>query len=146
MMKVAQGCTVKMEYELAVDGGDVVESSANRGPLEYVQGSGQMLPGLEKRLEGQGVGAELEGVIPAAEAYGTEDMLPTTHLNKADFPEGEDLSVGRTFQAKDPGGNPVSFTVLAEDEQQVQVRFNHPLVGKDIRFRVKILEITGGSD
>lgn len=141
-MKISQGKSVTMEYELAIEGGEVLESSENKGPLTYVHGTGQMLPGLEKRLEGMGVGDNAEGVIPAAEAYGTEETLPTTLLNRSDFPEGEALEPGREFQARDPGGNPVSFTVVESEGDQVRVRFNHPLAGKDIRFSVKVLQIS----
>lgn len=141
-MKVEKGKKIKMEYELGVDGGDVIESSAMRGPLEYIHGAGKMLPGLETRIEGLGVGDEKEGVIPPAEAYGTEESLPATTIPRSNFPKGEDVEVGKVFEAKDASGTPVSFTVTKLDEENVTVRFNHPLAGKSIRFKVKILDIS----
>lgn len=141
-MKVDKGKKVKMEYELSVDGGETIESSKTRGPIEYVHGSGAMLPGLESRIAGLGVDDEKEGVIPAKEAWGTEDTLPTTVLGRKDFPAGEKVEVGKQFGAKDPGGNPVTFKVLKIEGDKVTVRFVHPLVGKNIRFKVKILEVS----
>jgi FKBP-type peptidyl-prolyl cis-trans isomerase SlyD len=141
-MKVEKGKKIKMDYELAVEGGDVVESSATRGPLEYIHGSGKMLAGLESRIEGLTVGEEKSGVIPPAEAYGTEDTLPTLTIPRTNFPKGEEIAVGKLFEARDPAGNPVSFTVVKAEGDEVTVRFNHPLVGKAIRFKVKILEIS----
>ncbi len=141
-MKVEKGKKIKMEYELGVEGGDVIESSTTRGPLEYIHGAGKMLPGLESRIEGMEVGDERDGVIPPAEAYGTEESLPTTTLPRAEFPAGEGLEVGKVFEAKDASGMPVSFTVTKIEETTVTVRFNHPLAGKSIRFKVKILDIT----
>ena len=141
-MKVEKGKKIKMEYELGVDGGDVIESSATRGPLEYIHGAGKMLPGLETRIEGLGVGDEREGVIPPAEAYGTEESLPTTSLPRSSFPAEEGLEVGKVFEAKDVSGAPVSFTVTKVEDANVTVRFNHPLAGRSIRFKVKILDIT----
>lgn len=141
-MKVEKGKKIKMEYELGIDGGDTIESSASRGPLEYIHGSGAMLAGLESRIEELEVGDEKEGVIPAADAYGTEDMLPTTSLTQADFPEGETIEEGKLFEARDPSGNPVKFKVVEMDGETIKVRFIHPLAGKDIRFKVKILEIS----
>ena len=145
-MKVARGKKITMEYELGVDGGDVLESSEERGPIEYVHGEGQMLAGLEKRIEGVAEGDEQEGTIPAEEAYGTEDTLPTKVLSRDSFPEGE-LEVGKSFQAKDQAGNDVRFTVIEvdDDKQEVTIRFNHPLAGKDISFKVKILAVAEGA-
>ena len=142
-MKVERGKKITMEYELGVEGGEVVESSDKRGkPIEYVHGSGGMLAGLEKRIEGLVEGDEQEGIIPAEEAFGTEESLPTKVLSKDSFPEGE-LEVGRSFQAKDPSGNDVSFKIIDvdDDKGEVTIRLNHPLAGKDISFKVKILEV-----
>ena len=142
-MKVERGKKITMEYELGVEGGEVLESSETRGPIEYVHGRGQMLAGLEKRIEGLAKGDEQEGTIPAEEAYGTEETLPTKVLSRDSFPEGE-LEVGKSFQAKDQAGNDVSFKIIEvnDDKGEVTIRFNHPLAGKDISFKVKILEVT----
>jgi len=140
-MKVEQGKKVKIEYELGIEGGDTIESSARRGPLEYVHGDGKMLPGLEKRIEGMSVGEERDGVIPPAEAYGTEESLPTLEIPRANFPKSEELEVGQPFEAKDASGNPIRFKVVAVDGDKVTVRLDHPLAGKAIRFRVKVLDV-----
>ena len=140
-MKVEKGKKIKMEYELSVDGGDLLESSETRGPLEYFHGEGRMLAGLERQIEGLEVNDEKEGLIPAAEAYGTEDSLPTSAVSRSEFPEGADVKEGASFEARGPDGNPIQFTVVEIDDETVTVRFNHPLAGKDIRYRVKILNI-----
>lgn len=140
-MKVSKGKRIKMEYELAVKGGEVIESSTASGAIEYIHGSGRMLPGLESRIEGLTVDDEKEGIIPAAEAYGRPDDLPTRQLSKSEF-GGEDVEVGKQFTAKGPDGNPVTFVVEKIDGDDVTVRFTHPLAGKDITFKVKILEVS----
>jgi peptidylprolyl isomerase len=140
-MKVEKGKRVRIEYELAVEGGATIESSATRGPLEFVVGEGRMLAGLESRMEGMSKGDEKAGVIPAAEAFGTEETLPTMELPRSSFPAGEDLPEGRPFEAKDASGNPISFKVVSVEGEKVKVRLVHPLAGKDIRFKVKVLEI-----
>jgi len=141
-MKVEKGKKIRMEYELGIDGGETIESSASHGPVEYVHGSGAMLQGLESRIEGLGVGDEKDGIIPAAEAYGTEQSLPTAQLTKREFPSSEQLEVGKLFEARDQGGNPVKFKVEQIEGDAVTVRFQHPLAGKNIRFKVKILEVS----
>lgn len=142
-MKVEQGKLVTIEYELAVDGGDgfVIESSQRSGPLEYEHGAGKMLAGLEARIEGCVKGDQREGVIPAREAYGNEEDLPTKVIPRTDFPADEKVEIGRAFDATGPDGNPVSFVVTDFSDDQVTVRFQHALVGKDIRFKVKVLAI-----
>lgn len=143
-MKVTQGKKIKMEYELAIDGGEVLESSENRGPLEYIHGTGRMLAGLEQQIEGLTVGDEQSGVISAALAYGSgkDEDLPTKMVRRSDFPADETVEKGKQFEAKDPNGNPIAFRVVAIEGEDVTVGFIHPLAGKDIRYKVKILEIS----
>lgn len=140
-MEIKRGEKVRLEYELKVQGGQVIESSQKSGPIVYVHGAGKMLPGLEKRLEGMAIGDEKRGVIPAAEAFGTEDSLPTRDIPRKEFHAGEKLDVGRQFEARDAGGQPVAFRIVAVEGEKVKVRFLHPLAGKDIEFYVKVLMI-----
>ena len=131
-MKIAKGLSVRIEYELKVKHGDVIESSAKSGPLRYTHGEGKMLPGLEKRLEGLAPGDERKGEIPAREAFGTEDSLPLKEMARRDFPAGALPKPGLVFEAKGPRGETVSFKVVAANEKNVTVRLLHPLVGRDI--------------
>jgi FKBP-type peptidyl-prolyl cis-trans isomerase 2 len=135
-MKIANGHKVRIEFELKVKGGEVVESST----VEYVQGEGKMLPALEKRLEGMAIGEEKKGEIPAKEAI-SEESLPTKDIPRKEFPKDAKLDVGLTFQAKGPTGAPVTFKVVKVTADVVTVRFMHPLAGKDLQFRVKVLMI-----
>ena len=140
-MNVAKGCIIRIDYELKVKGGAVIESSAKSGPVVYPHGQGKMIAGLEKALEGAVVGEERKGEIPAAEAFGTEDALPTTQMLVKEFPAGEKLDAGRVFEAKGPDGKPVSFKVISVAGDKVAVRLLPPLVGKDLEYRVKVLAI-----
>jgi FKBP-type peptidyl-prolyl cis-trans isomerase 2 len=141
LVQIKRGEKVRLEYELKVQGGEVIESSKKSGAILYEHGAGRMLPGLEKRLEGMAIGDEKRGVIPAAEAFGTESSLPTRELPRKEFPAGEKLEVDRVFQARDPSGQPVSFKIVEVGGEKVKVRFLHPLAGKDIEFWVKVLMI-----
>jgi FKBP-type peptidyl-prolyl cis-trans isomerase SlyD len=140
-MKIAKGLIVRIDYELKVKNGAVIESSAKSGPLRYQHGDGKMLPGLEKRLEGLSAGEERQGEIPAREAFGTEDALPLKEMGRADFPAGTAPQPGLVFEAKGPHGEAVSFKVVAATDQKVTVRLLHPLVGRDLEFRVKVLSV-----
>ena len=139
-MKIANGNKVRISFELKVKGGEVIESSEKNGSLDYVHGTGRMLPALEKRLEGMAVGEEKKGTIPASEAFPEKD-LPTKQMLKKEFPAGEKLDVGRVFEAKGFDGKPVSFKIVKVTGNDVMVRFLHPLQGKDLEFQVKVLGI-----
>jgi FKBP-type peptidyl-prolyl cis-trans isomerase SlyD len=141
-MKIGRGLSVRIEYELKIKGGEVIESSERSGPLQYVQGAGKMLPGLEKRLEGLSPGDERAGVIPAAEAFGTEDSLPVKAMARKEFPAGITPSPGLVFQAKGPHGEQISFKVIAVKTDEITVRLLHPLVGRDLEFKLKVMTVT----
>jgi FKBP-type peptidyl-prolyl cis-trans isomerase SlyD len=142
-MKIGRGASVRIEYELKIKGGEVIESSTRSGPLQYVQGAGKMLPGLEKRLEGLSAGDERAGVIPAAEAFGTEDALPVKAMARKEFPAGITPTVGLIFEAKGPHGEPISFKVInVTKKDEITVRLLHPLVGRDLEFKLKVLSVT----
>jgi FKBP-type peptidyl-prolyl cis-trans isomerase SlyD len=140
-MKVAAGLFVEIEYELSVKGGDVIESSARSGPLRYVQGQGKMLPGLESRLVGMGPGEEKRGEIPAREAFGSEDSLPVKEMARRDFPKEAKLEAGSVFEAKSPKGEALRLKIVSATSDKVKARLLHPLVGRDLVFRVKVLTV-----
>jgi len=130
-----------MEYELKVKGGEVIESSAKNGPLRYTQGEGKMLAGLEQRLEGLSPGDERAGEIPAREAFGTEESLPVKEMARGDFPGDNPPAIGTVFEARSGRNEPVAFKVVSVTKDKVTVRFLHPLVGRDIEFKVKVLAV-----
>ncbi|HVZ74788.1 MAG TPA: FKBP-type peptidyl-prolyl cis-trans isomerase [Polyangia bacterium] len=141
-MKVTAGLAVRIDYELSVKGGDVIESSARSGPLTYVHGQGRMLPALEARLVGMSPGDEKKGEIPAREAFGTEDSMPVKDMARKDFPKDAKLEAGSVFEAKGPGGAPVRLKIVSASGDVVKTRLLHPLVGRDLAFRVKVLEVS----
>jgi FKBP-type peptidyl-prolyl cis-trans isomerase 2 len=141
-MKIAAGLSVQIEYELSVKGGDVIESSARSGPLRYVQGQGKMLPGLESRLVGLAPGDEKRGEIPAREAFGSEESLPVKEMARRDFPKDAKLDPGSVFEAKSPNGEPLRLKIVSATADKVQARLLHPLVGRDLTFRVKVLSVS----
>jgi FKBP-type peptidyl-prolyl cis-trans isomerase 2 len=141
-MKIAAGLAVQIEYELSVKGGDVIESSTRSGPLRYVQGEGKMLPGLESRLAGLGPGDEKRGEIPAREAFGSEESLPIKEMPRKDFPRDAKLERGSVFEAKSAKGETLRLKIVEATKDVVKARLLHPLVGRDLVFRVKVLAVS----
>jgi len=132
---------VTLEYEIRIAGGELLESSAQRGPLRFVAGTGQLLPALEKRIDKLGAGEEESGVLPAKDAFGDVSQLPIKSIPRREFPSSEKLEPGRSFEAKAPNGEQIRFGIVEAGPEVVQVRYLHPLHDKDIAYRVKVLSV-----
>ena len=132
---------VTLEYEIRIAGGELLESSAQRGPLRFVSGTGQLLSALERRIDKLTLDQEESGVLAAAEAFGDLAQLPIKTIPRAEFPANEKLEVGRTFEARAATGEPIRFMIVEAAKDAVQIRYLHPLHDKDIAYRVKVLSI-----
>jgi FKBP-type peptidyl-prolyl cis-trans isomerase 2 len=139
-VKIAKGCRVTLKVELAVAGGQPLEKST----VEYVQGSGTMLSGLESVLEGLEKGAKQEGILPAASAFGNPAMHPTKKMQRADFPKDAPLAVGDRLVAAsaDKANMNVILQVERVSGENVDVRLVHPLSDKNIRYSVEVIQVT----
>jgi FKBP-type peptidyl-prolyl cis-trans isomerase SlyD len=139
-MQIKNDLVVSMHYKLTSPTGEVLDSSEGKEPLDYLQGHGNIIPGLEKQLEGKTVGDKLVANVPAAEAYGEQNPELVVEAQRSQFPEGVDLQPGMEFQAQTPQGPRVSkITAVVGDN--VTVDTNHPLAGMDLTFDVEITDI-----
>ena len=132
---------VTLEYEIRIAGGELLESSAQRGPLRFVSGTGQLLPALEQRIDTLGLDQEASGVLKAGEAFGDLSQLPIKTIPRAEFPASEKLEPGRIFEARGATGEPIRFVIVEASKDAVQVRYLHQLHDKDLAYRVKVLSI-----
>jgi FKBP-type peptidyl-prolyl cis-trans isomerase 2 len=132
---------VTLEYEIRIAGGDLLESSAQRGPLRFVSGTGQLLPALEQRIDKLGPDQEESGTLKASEAFGALSQLPVKDIPRSEFPATETLDKGRIFEAGTPTGTQIRFMIVEAGKETVQVRYLHPLHDKDIAYRVKVLSV-----
>jgi FKBP-type peptidyl-prolyl cis-trans isomerase 2 len=132
---------LKLEYEIRVKGGDVIESSEGRGPLEVVPGRRRLLPALETVIARLRVGDEARGALAAADAFGDEALLPTMEIARAEFPAGDAPEPGRRYEAKTADGAEVRLRVLSANERFVHVRLLHPLADADLEYRFKLIAV-----
>ena len=137
---IASGKKVSLDYTLTVDG-KVMDSSQRRGPLQYTHGEGKIIPGLSRQLEGLKVGDEKNIVVSPEEAYGNVDPRAFEEVPKSEMPKDLNLTVGTRLQAKAPDGRSLLVTVSEVKKDSVLLNFNHPLAGKELHFKVKILDI-----
>jgi FKBP-type peptidyl-prolyl cis-trans isomerase 2 len=134
------GSRVSMEYTLSDTNGTVIESNKGKKPLLYTHGQGQIIPGLEKGLEGMKVGGEKKIEVKPEEGYGPVDPKAFREVPKANLP-AEALKVGTQLTATTPQGQAIAVRVHEIKDDTVIIDFNHPLAGKTISFDVKILNI-----
>jgi FKBP-type peptidyl-prolyl cis-trans isomerase SlyD len=131
---------IKFDYTLTVDN-EVVETTTGKTPLEYIPGKGQLIPGLEKEMEGMKPGEAKTIVVKPEDGYGNSkaDAIREFPLDK--FPKDMEPKVGMVFEMQDEGGNSYPATVKEIKDKVVILDFNHPLSGKELKFDVKIVSV-----
>ena len=136
-MKVAAETVVELHYSLHLGDGAIVDRSSEGEPLTYLHGQGQIVPGLERALEGLDAGETKQVVIPPGEGYGARDPAKVRQLPLEVF-GGQPISVGEEFIASDPSGAHLPVKILAIENGTVTVDFNHPLAGQSLHFSVTV--------
>ena len=140
-MKIAKGSVVGIDYSLHLGDGQVVDQSEPGDPLTYLQGEGQLVPGLEAALEGLGVGDQKQVVVPPAEGYGEHDARGVQEVPRDAFPSGFEPQVGMELTAQGPEGEPVPFRISDVKLASIVIDLNHPLAGKTLHFDVTVREV-----
>lgn len=137
---VSNGKQVSLEYTLKLNDKDVVESNVGGEPMTYVHGREEIVPGLEKALEGMSVGDKKHIAVKPADAYGEVDQKAIQEVKKSLVPEHA-WKVGAELEARGPEGQSLFPHVTEVKADSVVLDFNHPLAGKTLYFDVKILDI-----
>jgi FKBP-type peptidyl-prolyl cis-trans isomerase SlyD len=140
-MKVEKGNVVSIDYELHFGDGKVIDASEPESPLSYLHGEGQVVPGLERALEGLSTGDARQVVIPPEDGYGPHDPRGLQTVPRKAFPAGADLEVGASMVAQGPRGESMPFTVREVQAEDVTIDFNHPLAGKTLHFAIKVRDV-----
>ncbi|NDR55035.1 FKBP-type peptidyl-prolyl cis-trans isomerase [Aliiruegeria sabulilitoris] len=141
MSTAKAGDTVRIHYTGTLTDGSTFDSSQGRDPLEFVIGSGQIIPGLDAAMPGMAVGENKTVSIPCAEAYGEADPSRLQQVPRGEIPDHIPLEAGLVLQAQGPDGNVIQFTVREFNDEAVTLDANHPLAGKDLIFEVELVSI-----
>lgn len=139
-MKVADNTVVVIDYTLTNNDGQVIDSSEGAGPLAYLHGAGNIIPGLEDALLGKEAGDEVKASIEPANAYGERHDALKQEVPAELFSGVEKVEVGMQFQSETDQG-PVLVTVTEIGEQTITVDGNHPLAGVHLNFEVNVREV-----
>ena len=141
---VAKDIVVGLAYTLYVE--NAVEDSAPvSDPLEYIQGHGNLISGLEKELEGMKVGDTKRVTVEPEEAYGEYDPENVITLDRGLFPEGFPIEKGRVVPLQDDEGNHLHSYILEWTDDTVTVDLNPPMAGKTLVFDCEIVSLRPGT-
>lgn len=144
-MKIAKNSVVNIDYTLRNPGGDVIDTSDGQGPLTYLHGHGELVPGLEAKLEGRVVGDVLDVVVEPAAGYGIRDAANVMQVPRGKF-KGMDIEQGMQIFATDESGGHIPFWITAIGDSEVTVDGNHPLAGETLHFNVSVRGVRAATE
>ena len=145
-MTIENNKVASIDYTLTNDTGETLDTSVGKEPLKYIQGHQNIIPGLEKALEGKSTGEKLTVTVPPEEAYGTSSPASIQTVSKEVFQGVDNIDVGMQFQAQGEGGQPIIVTVTKVEDDQVTIDGNHPLADQTLTFDVEIKEVRDATE
>jgi FKBP-type peptidyl-prolyl cis-trans isomerase SlyD len=131
---------VTLDYTLTVDG-EIIDSSIGGRPIEFIQGLGQIIPGLERELYGLAIGDGKDVIVAAADGYGDRDPNAIADIPREQFPPQIPLKPGIELQLRGQDGEELEAYVEEVGDDTVRLNFNHPLAGKELHFSIKVVEL-----
>ncbi|MGF3554769.1 MAG: FKBP-type peptidyl-prolyl cis-trans isomerase [Thermoplasmatota archaeon] len=142
MVMVKKGDKIKVEYEGMLEDGTVFDSSASKGcPLEFEVGAGLLLKKFEEAVIGMNIGEEKEITLSPKEAYGEHKPEFLKEISKKYFPEDQEIQPGMFFMMVMQNGRKMPVKISSISDDSVVVDLNHPLAGKTLIFKIKVVEI-----
>ncbi|MEW2919216.1 MULTISPECIES: FKBP-type peptidyl-prolyl cis-trans isomerase [Ruegeria] len=141
MTEIKQGDTVRIHYKGTLLDGNVFDSSEGRDPLEFVVGSGQIIPGLDTAMPGLTAGEKKRVEIACVDAYGPINPAMRQQIPREGIPDDIPLEPGTQLQMQTPDGQALPVTVVEVDDATVTLDANHPLAGQDLIFDIEVVSI-----
>ena len=138
-VQIAPQKVVSIEYTLRDDAGKVIDSSQGRAPLAYLHGAGNIVPGLERALDGKSPGEEIEVSLSPDEGYGQYDERLIQNIAIRKLPNGK-AAAGMRFRLE-TGDGPRVYTVQSVRGDYAKLDGNHPLAGQTLHFKVKVVDV-----
>ncbi|MGB0514058.1 MAG: FKBP-type peptidyl-prolyl cis-trans isomerase [Wenzhouxiangellaceae bacterium] len=139
-MQAAANTVVTIDYTLTGNDGEVIDTSEGRGPLTYLHGHGNIIPGLENALEGKGEGEELSVQVEPEEGYGPHRDELVQKVSMEAFSGMDKVEPGMRFNAESAQG-PLVVKVTEIDGDQVTIDANHELAGQQLNFAVTVRDV-----
>jgi FKBP-type peptidyl-prolyl cis-trans isomerase SlyD len=135
--QAADNLVVTIEYTLTVDG-EVVDSSKEGGPLDYLQGHANIIPGLEREIDGMKIGESKTVLVAPEDGYGLVEPNAILVVDRGEFPPDVPLEIGVELEITDDEGDMLFATIIDVGPEVVKMDTNHPLAGKELSFEVNV--------
>lgn len=139
-MKIETNSVVSIHFGVAEVDGNPLDSTENGSPLEYIQGTQYLVPGLEKELEGKAPGYKFDLKLEAEDAYGPFQESLVQQVPRSLFEGVDEIEVGMSFQAETEQG-PRTVEVTEVSEENVSIDANHPLAGMALQFVGEVIAV-----
>ena len=143
-MQAKADTVVTIDYTLTGNDGEVIDTSEGREPLAYLHGHGNIIPGLEKALEGKGEGEEVKVQVEPEEGYGPRRDELIQQVSMEAFAGIDEVEPGMKFNAESAQG-PLVVKVTEVEGDKVTIDANHDLAGQQLNFDVTVREIREAS-
>jgi FKBP-type peptidyl-prolyl cis-trans isomerase 2 len=143
-MPVKKGDKIKVDYTGTLDDGKVFDSSTHGDhshPLEFEVGSGKVIKGFDEAVVGMEKDGEKEFKIESKDAYGEPNPELVKKIPKEKFPPEPPLQAGMVLMLKAPDGHQFPATIKEVGDKEVTLDMNHPLAGKNLNFKIKIVDV-----
>ncbi|MCF7928683.1 MAG: peptidylprolyl isomerase [Spirochaetales bacterium] len=140
-MVIEKNKVVSIDYTVKDDNGEVIDTSEGREPLSFLFGTGSIIPGLEKELDGKEEGESVSVTVTPEEGYGTYDERLLVDVPKTSFQNPDQIQAGMQVQAQNQDGSTQVLTIKDIGEESVKLDGNHPLAGMVLSFDVDIANV-----
>jgi len=141
-MAIKKGDKIKVEYTGTLKDGTVFDSSEKQGqPLEFEVGAGQLIKGFDEAVVGMEKGEKKEITLEPTDAYGDKKDELIRELPKNQFPKDQEIKDGMFLAVGLPDGRQLPAQVVNVADDTITLDMNHPLAGKQLHFKLKVVEI-----
>lgn len=140
-LSIEKNVVVTLDYNLEVEGKEI-----DAGPIQFLYGHGNLIPGLESQIEGMKVGDEKEVHVEAKDAYGQYDPELEIEIPLSNFPKDFEIELGRPMRMQDGEGHMFTGVAVAITDETVKLNLNHPLAGKDLVFKTTVSDLRPATD
>lgn len=144
-MQLTKHKVATINYTLTDKDENVLDESLD-GSFSYLHGANNIIPGLERALDGKQSGDKVDVTVEPEDAYGERSLEKIQRVPRDVFPADVELKEGMQFQANSPDGPPIIVSITSVETDEVVVDGNHPMAGKQLRFQVELVDVRDASD
>lgn len=124
-----------------MESGTKVLGTNKKNPVVFRFGSGEVLPKIEHEILGLNAGDERQFLVQPEEAFGHFDASKAIKVPLEEFPKGKELKKGMVLKVETKGGQKNLCFVGDIRNDHFILDFNHPLAGRTLNYRVKVLDV-----